>query len=179
MRPVPLPLLFVRSPVCYSFIFANSFYVDVLISSPVRSLELFEAPICWSICYCSIGVYIGGTIADARRDLKMLSHIFLESCVESYQAAQRIHHAILWSFNVLLSSLCVSTINRCAAHYLPTRRNISFLFFSEEYLSIISMFSRSCSTLPLLPFRSHACKIFLRLRLSSIFSAIFTDLPPF
>jgi len=128
-----------------------------VLSSPVQSVELFEVLICWSRCYCSI-LYTNLLYCS---DLEMLSRIFLESRVESYQAAQHIQHAILWGFNVMPSSMCVSSINRCAVHYLTACGSISFRsFFSwRRFVYHISVFWKLQQLeyiLPPLPFRSHA-----------------------
>ena len=162
------------------FIFQTS--SDVL-SSPVQSLELFEGLICWSRCYCSI-LYTNLLYCS---DLEMLSRIFLESRVESYQAAQHIQHAILWSFNVMPSSKCVSSINRCAVHYLTACRSISFRsFFSLKKICLsYQCFLEVVATR--IYIASFAFSISCR-RFFSVFSSIlflrfslpfFTDFPPF
>lgn len=134
---------------CISFVFVNSIDLPNELMCVLSSLvsvtrELFEALICWSRCYCSIILYTNLLYCS---DLEMLSRIFLESRVQSYQAAQNIQHAILWSLNVMLSSMCVSSINRCAVHYLTACRSISFRsFFSWRiFVYHISVFSGSCS----------------------------------
>lgn len=147
-------LLFVRSPVhllyfCQKLILSSK-QADVL-SSPIQSLEVFEALrphllvyMCYcSIRYCSIRVCIGGPIADAR-DLECYLTSFL-SPVQSH--IKQLSICSMQYYEVPTSCfhpcMCVSCINRYAVtYYLTACRSISFrsFFFLRRFLYHISVF---------------------------------------